>query len=83
MGKTRALTAQEKHELIYALAIARNANNRHARECGGEAAHVQDEQISANLTAEANRYTDWADLDEILQDLVSIGKIVILTEGEE
>lgn len=84
MAKTRKLTAQEKHELIYALSIARNNNNRHARECLKEASHAQETGAKSFefLAGESERYEMWADLDEVLQELVSLGRIVILEDEE-
>lgn len=80
--KVRALSAQEKHELVYALAIARISNNRHQRECLRESAACEDKQVFANLTAEAAKYEMWADLDEDLQELVSLDRIVIVEEDD-
>ena len=83
MEKTRALTQREIAELTYALAIARNKNDRHAEECGTEEIGAQDSAMAGHYKAERERYETAADVDATLVDLVLSGRIVVLREGQD
>lgn len=83
MTNTRELNNEEKCELISALSNAAQNNNRHVAECLKEASSSEDEQIFANLTAEATRYKKWESIDKSLVDAIREGRVVIIIEGDE
>lgn len=85
MAKTRLLNDTEKCELISALANARvnNAKKAKAFKSDADAAHHREDV--ADLSATAERFNMWAQLDEGFIELIRDGKLVILVddEGEE
>jgi hypothetical protein len=78
MPNIRELTQREIAELTYALAIARNKNDRHAEECGAEELNAQDSAMAGHYKAERERYETAADVDATLVDLILGGKIVVI-----
>lgn len=83
MATTRVLNEQEKCELISALANARVNNSKKAKAFKGDADSAHHREDVADLSATAERFDMWAQLDESLIELIRDGRLVIIGEDEE
>ena len=83
MLKTRILNDEEKCELISALANARVNNNKKAKTFKNAAQDAHHREDAADLSATADRYELWGQLDESLIEAIRDNKIVIAVEDEE
>lgn len=79
----RMLNEQEKCELISALANARVNNNKKAKTFKSAAQDVHHREDTADLSATADRFEMWAQLDESLIEAIRDGRIRIIDEEEE
>lgn len=79
----RRLNAEEKCELVSALANAKvnNAKKSKTFKSASEDAHHEQDRIDLATTAE--RFDMWSQLDESLVHLILDGKIVIVEDGDE
>ena len=83
MSKTRILNEQEKCELISALANARVNNNKKAKTYKSAAQDAHHREDTADLSATAERFELWGQLDESLIEAIRADQIVIACEDEE
>jgi hypothetical protein len=83
MAKTRVLNDTEKCELISALANARVNNAKKAKAFKNDADGAHHREDVADLSATAERFDMWAQLDESLIELIRDGRLVIIGEDEE
>ena len=83
MERTRILNEQEKCELISALANARVNNNKKAKTFKTAAQDAHHREDAADLSATAERFDLWAQLDESLIEAIRENKIVIFDEDAE
>lgn len=83
MPRTRFLNEQEKCELISALANARVNNTKKAKNFKGAAQDAHHREDAADLSATADRFELWAQLDESLIDAIRDNKIVMIDEKED
>ena len=83
MPRTRMLNEQEKCELISALANARVNNNKKAKTFKSAAQDAHHREDTADLSATADRFEMWAQLDESLIEAIRDGRIRIIDEEEE
>ena len=79
----RMLNEQEKCELISALANARVNNNKKAKTFKSAAQDAHHREDTADLSATADRFEMWAQLDESLVEAIRDGRIRIIDEEEE
>ena len=79
----RMLNEQEKCELISALANARVNNNKKAKTFKSAAQDAHHREDTADLSATADRFEMWAQLDESLIEAIRDGRIRIIDEEEE
>ena len=82
MAKTRVLNDTEKCELISALANARVNNAKKAKAFKSDADSAHHREDVADLSATAERYNMWGQLDEGFIELIRDGKLVILVDDE-
>ena len=82
MEKTRLLNEEEKCELISALANARVNNVKKAKNFKGAAQDAHHREDAVDLSATADRFEMWGQLDESLIDAIRDGKIVMMIEEE-
>ena len=83
MTRTRILNEQEKCELISALANARVNNNKKAKTFKSAAQDAHHREDTVDLSATADRFEMWAQLDESLIEAIRDGRIRISDEEEE
>ncbi len=83
MPRTRILNEEEKCELISALANARLNNNKKAKTFKSAAQDAHHREDTADLSATADRFEMWAQLDEALIEAIRDGRIRIIDEEEE
>ena len=83
MPRTRILNEEEKCELISALANARVNNNKKAKTFKGAAQDAHHREDAADLSATADRFELWAQLDESLIEAIRENRIVITDEEED
>ena len=83
MAKTRVLNDTEKCELISALANAKVNNTKKAKAFKSDADGAHHREDVADLSATAERFDMWAQLDESLIELIRDGRLVIIGEDEE
>lgn len=83
MPRTRILNEQEKCELISALANARVNNNKKAKTFKSAAQDAHHREDTVDLSATADRFEMWAQLDESLIEAIRDGRIRIIDEEEE
>lgn len=83
MPRTRILNEEEKCELISALANARVNNNKKAKTFKGAAQDAHHKEDAVDLSATAERFEMWAQLDEGLIEMIRDNKIVIISEEED
>ena len=83
MPRTRILNEEEKCELISALANARVNNNKKAKTFKSAAQDAHHREDTADLSATADRFEMWAQLDESLIEAIRDGRIRIIDEEEE
>lgn len=83
MPRTRILNEQEKCELISALANARVNNNKKAKTFKSAAQDAHHREDTADLSATADRFEMWAQLDESLIEAIRDGRLRIIDEEEE
>lgn len=79
----RVLNEQEKCELISALANARVNNGKKAKNFKSAAQDAHHKEDAADLSATAERFDIWAQLDESLIEAIRENKIVIADENAE
>lgn len=79
----RMLNEQEKCELISALANARVNNNKKAKTFKSAAQDAHHREDTADLSATADRFEMWAQLDESLIEAIRDGRIRIIDEEDE
>ena len=82
MEKTRLLNEEEKCELISALANARVNNVKKAKNFKGAAQDAHHREDAVDLSATADRFEMWSQLDESLIDAIRDGKIVMIIEED-
>ena len=83
MPRTRILNEQEKCELISALANARVNNNKKAKTFKSAAQDAHHREDTVDLSATADRFEMWAQLDESLIEAIRDGRIRIIDEEDE
>lgn len=83
MARTRILNESEKCELISALANARVNNNKKAKTFKSAAQDAHHREDTADLSATAERFEMWGQLDESLIEAIRDNRIVILEEEED
>jgi hypothetical protein len=79
----RFLTVEEKCELISALANAKVNNAKKAKtmkNAAEDAVHAEDR---ADLSATADRFELWGQIDESLIELIRDGNIAVFEDGDE
>lgn len=79
----RMLNEQEKCELISALANARVNNNKKAKTFKSAAQDAHHREDTADLSATADRFEMWAQLDESLIEAIRANRIRIVDEEED
>ena len=82
MAKTRELNNEEKCELISALANAAQNNRKKAETFKGAAEDAIHREDAVDLSATADRFELWGQLDESLIEAIRDGKIVIMLEED-
>lgn len=82
MEKTRLLNEKEKCELISALSNARVNNVKKAKNFKGAAQDAHHREDAVDLSATADRFEMWSQLDESLIDAIRDGKIVMIIEED-
>lgn len=83
MPRTRILNEEEKCELISALANARVNNNKKAKNFKSAAQDAHHREDTADLSATAERFEMWRQLDESLIEAIRENRIVIVEEEED
>ena len=78
MQRTRILNEEEKCELISALANARVNNNKKAKNFKGAAQDAHHREDAADLSATADRFELWGQLDESLIEAIRGNLIVVI-----
>lgn len=83
MARTRILNEEEKCELISALGNARVNNNKKAKTFKSAAQDAHHKEDTIDLSATADRFEMWGQLDESLIEAIRENKIVIISEEED
>ena len=83
MPRTRILNEEEKCELISALGNARVNNNKKAKtfKSAAQDAHLKEDTIDLSATAE--RFEMWGQLDESLIEAIRENRIRIVDEEDD
>lgn len=79
----RSLNEEEKCELISALANARVNNNKKAKTFKGAAQDAHHKEDTADLSATAERFEMWGELDESLIEAIREGRLIIIGDTED
>ena len=82
MAKTRELNNEEKCELISALSNAAQNNRKKSKTFKSAAQDAHHREDAVDLSATADRFEMWGQLDESLIDAIRDGKIVMMIEEE-
>ena len=83
MQRTRILNEEEKCELISALANARVNNNKKAKNFKGAVQDAHHREDAADLSATADRFELWGQLDESLIEAIRGNLIVVIDNDED
>ena len=83
MPRTRILNEEEKCELISALANARVNNNKKAKTFKGAAQDAHHKEDAVDLSATAERFEMWGQLDESLIEAIRENRIRIVDEEDD
>ncbi len=83
MERTRQLNNEEICELISALANAKVNNNKKAKSFKSAADDAHHKEDAVDLSATAERFCLWAQLDESLIEAIREGRLVIIAEEED
>lgn len=82
MAKTRELNNEEKCELISALSNAAQNNRKKSKTFKNAAVDAIHREDAVDLSATADRFEMWGQLDESLIEAIRDGKIVMMIEEE-
>lgn len=83
MARTRILNEEEKCELISALGNARVNNNKKAKTFRGAAQDAHHKEDTVDLSATADRFEMWGQLDESLIEAIRENRIRIVDEEDD
>lgn len=83
MARTRILNEEEKCELISALANARVNNNKKAKTFKSAAQDAHHKEDTVDLSATAERFEMWGQLDESLIEAIRENRIRIVDEEDD
>lgn len=83
MARTRILNEEEKCELISALANARVNNNKKAKTFKSAAQDAHHKEDAVDLSATAERFEMWAQLDESLIEAIRGDLIIGIVDMED
>ena len=83
MPRTRILNEEEKCELISALGNARVNNNKKAKTFKSAAQDAHHKEDTIDLSATADRFEMWGQLDESLIEAIRENRIRIVDEEDD